>query len=282
MAASLKGVSLKSWPDIYLPPIGEVNFPVLKLNDSNRGLVEVATGKEFRLYVCGITPYDSTHLGHAATYLAFDLVNRYQRLSNRKVTFVENITDIDDPLLERAKRDNQEWSVLANSQIELFQSDMSALRIIPPEKFVKVTDSMELIESFIGKLEKNGYLYQVDGDFYFSCADFLSALPQSINDSIRIFAERGGDPTREGKKHPLDPLVWSANVIGEPGWQSKYGYGRPGWHVECTAIACEYLDNEGTNPVIDIQGGGSDLIFPHHFMSAQIVKAALSRDFSDN
>jgi L-cysteine:1D-myo-inositol 2-amino-2-deoxy-alpha-D-glucopyranoside ligase len=282
MAASLKGVSLKSWPDIYLPPIGEVNFPVLKLKDSNRGLVEVATGKEFRLYVCGITPYDSTHLGHAATYLAFDLVNRYQRLSNRKVTFVENITDIDDPLLERAKRDNQEWSVLANSQIELFQSDMSALRIIPPEKFVKVTDSMELIESFIGKLEKNGYLYQVDGDFYFSCADFLSALPQSLNDSIRIFAERGGDPTRESKKHPLDPLVWSANVIGEPGWQSKYGYGRPGWHVECTAIACEYLDNEGTNPVIDIQGGGSDLIFPHHFMSAQIVKAALGRDFSDN
>lgn len=182
MAASLKGVSLKSWPDIYLPPIGEVNFPVLKLKDSNRGLVEVATGKEFRLYVCGITPYDSTHLGHAATYLTFDLVNRYQRLSNRKVTFVENITDIDDPLLERAKRDNQEWSVLANSQIELFQSDMSALRIIPPEKFVKVTDSMELIESFIGKLEKNGYLYQVDGDFYFSCADFLSALPQSIKD----------------------------------------------------------------------------------------------------
>jgi L-cysteine:1D-myo-inositol 2-amino-2-deoxy-alpha-D-glucopyranoside ligase len=273
---------VKSWPEIYLPPINEVTFPTLKLKDSLTGLSEIPTGKVFRLYVCGITPYDSTHLGHAATYLAFDLINRYQRLSKRKVCFIENITDIDDPLLERAHRDNQEWSSLANSQIELFQSDMSALRILPPDKFIKVTDSMKLIESFIEKLEHNGFLYRLENDFYFSCASFLESLPQSLDESIKIFADRGGDPTKAGKKHPLDPLVWSGNVNGEPGWQSKYGYGRPGWHVECTAIACEYLDKEKSDPVIDVQGGGSDLIFPHHFMSAQIVKAALGREFSKN
>jgi L-cysteine:1D-myo-inositol 2-amino-2-deoxy-alpha-D-glucopyranoside ligase len=159
---------------------------------------------------------------------------------------------------------------------------MSALRILPPEKFVRVTDSMPLIESFIEKLEQSGYLYQVDKDLYFSCADFLEDLPLSLNESIEIFAERGGDPARAGKKHPLDPVIWSGNIDGEPGWPSKYGYGRPGWHVECTAIACEFLDADKTNPIIDIQGGGSDLIFPHHYMSSQIVKAALGKQFSNS
>ena len=258
----------------------EVVFPKMRLKDTNQGMCDLENGKEFRMYVCGITPYDSTHLGHAATYLAFDLINRYQRLSNLKVSFVENITDVDDPLLERANRDNQDWNVLANSQIELFQSDMAALRILPPEQFIKVTDSMQLIESFIDRLDKNGFLYKVDSDLYFSAEKFLEDLPFSVDESIKIFSERGGDPTRVGKKHPLDPLVWSANVAGEPGWDSKYGYGRPGWHIECTAIACEYLDNEKSDPIIDLQGGGSDLIFPHHFMSSQIVKAALGRDFA--
>jgi L-cysteine:1D-myo-inositol 2-amino-2-deoxy-alpha-D-glucopyranoside ligase len=260
----------------------EVDFPILKLNDTNKGKIEFSGSRNFRLYVCGITPYDSTHLGHAATYLAFDLINRYQRLSKCSVSFVENITDIDDPLLERANRDKRDWRSLANSQIELFQSDMSALRILPPEKFVRVTDSMPLIEAFIEKLEQSGYLYQVDKDLYFSCANFLEDLPLSLNESIKIFAERGGDPTRAGKNHPLDPVIWSGNLDGEPGWPSKYGYGRPGWHVECTAIACEFLDADKTNPIIDIQGGGSDLIFPHHYMSSQIVKAALGKQFSNS
>ena len=271
---------MNSWPGNNLPLMAGYEFPTLKIIDSNLGLVTVDAPSEFRIYVCGITPYDSTHLGHAATYLAFDLINRYQSLSGRSLNFVENITDIDDPLLERAKRDNSNWQQLADTQTQLFKSDMSALRIIPPNNLVKVTESMAIIEDFISKLDSQGYVYEISGDYYFSVEQFLSGLPVSISEAVKIFAERGGDPHRQGKKHQLDPLVWSANTEGEPGWESSFGFGRPGWHVECTAIACKYLDKDSNNPILHVQGGGSDLIFPHHFMSAQIVKAAYGRDFS--
>jgi len=271
---------MNSWPGNNLPLMAGYEFPTLKIIDSNLGLVTIDAPSEFRIYVCGITPYDSTHLGHAATYLAFDLINRYQSLSGRSLNFVENITDIDDPLLERAKRDNSNWQQLADTQTQLFKSDMSALRIIPPNNLVKVTESMAIIEDFIKKLDGQGYVYEISGDYYFSVEQFLSGLPVSISEAVKIFAERGGDPHRQGKKHQLDPLVWSANTEGEPGWESSFGFGRPGWHVECTAIACKYLDKDSNNPILHVQGGGSDLIFPHHFMSAQIVKAAYGRDFS--
>ena len=271
---------MNSWPSFYLPPLSNTSFPNLKLKDSSKGLLEIVNSEVFRMYVCGITPYDATHLGHAATYLSFDLINRYQTLKNSSVKFVENITDIDDPLLERATRDKQDWQVLATSQIDLYRSDMASLRVLPPDNFIKVTDSMHLIEKFIKKLSNNGYLYELDGDFYFTVESFLKTLPISIEEAITIFAERGGDPKREGKKHPLDPVIWLANVGDDPGWDSELGFGRPGWHVECTAIACEYLDDKTSNPIIDLQGGGSDLIFPHHFMSEQIVKAAFGREFA--
>lgn len=271
---------MNSWPNFYLPPLSNTSFPNLKLKDSSKGLFEIANSEVFKMYVCGITPYDATHLGHAATYLSFDLINRYQTLKNSSVKFVENITDIDDPLLERAKRDKQDWQALATSQIDLYRSDMASLRVLPPENFIKVTDSMRLIEKFIKKLSKNGYLYELNGDFYFTVESFVKTLPISIAEAIAIFAERGGDPKREGKKHPLDPVIWLANVGDDPGWDSELGFGRPGWHVECTAIACEYLDDQTSNPIIDLQGGGSDLIFPHHFMSEQIVKAAFGREFA--
>lgn len=283
LATSLSEVNiLKNWPKVYLPPINDLKFPPLKLHDSYSGFCEYSKNGKFRMYVCGITPYDSTHLGHAATYLSFDLINRYQQLANLEVSFVENVTDVDDPLLERAKRDGQDWQVLANSQVDLFISDMTALRILPPSQLVKVTDSLDLVESFIDKLNRNGHIYQIDGDFYFSVDKYLDYLPIPLAEAISMFAERGGDPEKEGKRHPLDAVVWSANKDGEPGWNSKYGFGRPGWHIECTAIACEFLDNDEKDPVIQLQGGGSDLIFPHHFMSAQIVKAALGRDFAES
>ena len=283
LATSLSEVNiLKNWPKVYLPPINDLKFPPLKLHDSYSGLYEYSKSGKFRMYVCGITPYDSTHLGHAATYLSFDLINRYQQLANLQVSFIENVTDVDDPLLERAKRDGQDWQVLANSQVDLFISDMTALRILPPSQLVKVTDSLDLVESFIDKLDRNGHIYQIDGDFYFSVDKYLDSLPIPLAEAISVFAERGGDPDKEGKRHPLDAVVWSANKDGEPGWNSKYGFGRPGWHIECTAIACEFLDNDEKDPVIQLQGGGSDLVFPHHFMSAQIVKAALGRDFAES
>ncbi|MSO26166.1 MAG: cysteinyl-tRNA synthetase [Candidatus Nanopelagicaceae bacterium] len=271
---------MNSWPRNNLPLVAGYEFPTLKIIDSNLGLVTLNTPSDFRIYVCGITPYDATHLGHAATYLAFDLINRYQSLSGRSVNFVENVTDIDDPLLERAKRDNSNWQNIADTQTQLFKADMSALRILPPNDLVKVTESIAIINDFIKKLDSRGYLYEISGDYYFSVGDFLSGLPVSTSDAVKIFAERGGDPYRQGKKHQLDPLVWSANAEGEPGWESSFGFGRPGWHVECTAIACKYLDKDSNDPIVHVQGGGSDLIFPHHFMSAQIVKAAYGRDFS--
>lgn len=252
---------MHSWPRVYLPPLDDQQFPLLNLLDSSKGRIKLSTSKRFSIYVCGITPYDSTHLGHAATYLAFDLINRYQLLSKHQVAFIENVTDIDDPLLERAKRDNLNWQTLAQEQVGLFKSDMSALRILPPEKLVNVTDSFDIIEKFITQLSERGFLYKLEEDYYFSVSDFLDDLPISVNQAQDIFRQRGGDPDRMGKKHPLDPVVWLANREGEPGWPSKFGYGRPGWHVECTAIACNYLDDLNSDPIIDLQGGGSDLIF---------------------
>lgn len=270
---------MKIWPTQSLPPI-DFKLPQLTLNDTNLGPTEIKSSRFFSMYVCGITPYDATHLGHAATYLTFDLINRYLSLEHTNVTFTENVTDIDDPLLERAELKSLDWKALASDQLTLFKNDMSALRVLPPDNLVKVTDSMDLIEEFIKMLEKNGYTYKVDSDIYFSVENFLKDLPLETEEAIAIFAERGGDPSREGKKHPLDPLLWLANKEGEPGWNSSFGYGRPGWHVECTAIALEYLDREDSDYVIDLQGGGSDLVFPHHFMSAQIIKAATGRDFA--
>ena len=273
---------MNSWPKPFVPSLINHDFPPLNIKDSSAGLIQFEKSEDFRMYVCGITPYDATHLGHAATYLAFDLIYRYQFLSGKNIKFVENITDIDDPLLERANRDKVDWSALAHSQINLFKSDMSALRVVPPEHFIKVTESLTIIEEFIKRLAKNGYLYEIENDYYFAVEQFLADLPIPVDEAVKVFSERGGDPHRVGKKHPLDPLVWSAHVGNEPGWESSFGFGRPGWHVECTAIACHYLDENENNPIVSLQGGGSDLIFPHHFMSAQIIQAAYGREFSES
>ena len=273
---------MNSWPKPFVPSLINHDFPPLNIKDSSAGLIQFEKSEDFRMYVCGITPYDATHLGHAATYLAFDLIYRYQFLSGKNIKFVENITDIDDPLLERANRDKVDWSALADSQINLFKSDMSALRVVPPEHFIKVTESLTIIEEFIKRLAKNGYLYEIENDYYFAVEQFLADLPIPVDEAVKVFSERGGDPHRVGKKHPLDPLVWSAHVGNEPGWESSFGFGRPGWHVECTAIACHYLDKDENNPIVSLQGGGSDLIFPHHFMSAQIIQAAYGREFSES
>ncbi len=268
-----------SWPQIHQPDI-QVKLKPLILNDSKQGMVQVRNSRFFSMYVCGITPYDATHLGHAATYIAFDLINRYLKLEHTSVHFVENITDIDDPLFERASRDSIDWKTLAQSQISLFTEDMCALKILPPDDFVRVTDSINLVIEFIKMLQRKGYVYEISGDFYFASSVFLSDLPIPQAEAFEIFAQRGGDPTREGKAHPLDPILWLKNKDQEPGWESPFGFGRPGWHVECTAIALDYLDRNEEDYVIDLQGGGNDLLFPHHFMSAQLIKAATGRDFA--
>jgi len=230
------------------------------------------------MYVCGITPYDATHLGHAATYLAFDMINRYLRLSGKSITYIQNITDVDDPLLERANRDGQDWESLAQSQISLFRDDMVSLRILPPDHYMGAVETIPWVLRAISKLMDRNAVYEVEGDLYFNIStdpQFASYTTLTQEEQIAIFAERGGDPNRRGKRHPLDCLIWRGKREGEPEWPSPFGPGRPGWHIECTAIALEYLAAP-----ISIQGGGSDLHFPHHSMCAAEGRVLTGKDFA--
>ncbi len=265
---------MNSWASVAVPTLAHLKeLPALALTDtatsSKKSLPKKST---YRMYVCGITPYDATHLGHAATYLTFDLINRYLRATGAEVLYVQNITDIDDPLLERAKRDGLDWSELAHQQIDLFRGDMVDLRVIPPAHYIGAVEAIPLVVKAISELQEQASIYSVDTDLYFSVKSdlrFGSRSNLSHDEMIEIFSQRGGDPNREGKKEPLDCLVWMSQRVDEPGWESDLGKGRPGWHIECTAIALEYLDpSDLDEELIDIQGGGSDLIFPHHEMCA--------------
>ena len=274
---------MRSWPSPYLPPAPTgISHPDLKLIDSyTGGFIELSTG-EISTYVCGITPYDATHLGHASTYLAFDLVHRYLVASGSSLNFVENITDIDDPLLERAARDSQAWSELAENQIELFRADMTALRVISPISYRGVVESMPGIIEDIQSLVNKGITYEIQGDIYLALGEVPGAiekLPMSLSAAIEIFAERGGDPSRIGKKHPLDTLLWQSRKGNEPYWQSPFGDGRPGWHIECVSIATRNSPAK-LNTCISLQGGGSDLIFPHHYMTNVQARALTGKEFA--
>ena len=268
---------MQAWtkPDIPVVP-GPARR--LRLYDTaSRGLVEVPPGDggTARMYVCGITPYDATHMGHAATYVTFDLINRLWRDAGYDVSYTQNITDVDDPLLERATATGVEWTDLAAQEIQLFRDDMTALRVIPPQEYVGVVESIPLVVDQIAELQQAGAVYSVDGDLYFAVkADpsFGSVSNYDADTMRELFAERGGDPDREGKRDPLDALLWLHERPGEPAWDSKLGRGRPGWHIECSAIALKYL-----GMTIDVQGGGSDLIFPHHEMSASQAQCATGK-----
>ena len=265
---------MKSWNEVETPSIdSSISFPTLNLTNSASGKKESIGRKQlYRMYVCGITPYDATHLGHAATYLTFDLINRYLTASGSEVRYVQNITDIDDPLLERANRDGVDWTDLAHQQIDLFRSDMINLRVIPPAHYIGAVDAIPLVTDAIEKLSSKDSIYSVEHDLYFKVhadVQFGQRSHLSQEKMMEIFAERGGDPTRVGKIDPLDCLVWMSQRPNEPGWPSPFGTGRPGWHIECTAIAIKYLEpSPSEDALIDIQGGGSDLIFPHHEMCA--------------
>ena len=279
---------MNSWAQVAIPPLApRFNIPELQIFDTAQKLMSsIAKKDKYRIYVCGITPYDATHLGHANTYLAFDLINRYLRAMGSEVLFVQNITDIDDPLLERANRDGIDWRELATSQIDLFRSDMVALHILPPAHYIGAVEAIPLVVEAISSLESAHTVYKVDNDYYFkvrSDKEFGRRSHLSEPEMLEIFSQRGGDPLRAGKDDPLDALLWLAQRPTEPGWESKYGIGRPGWHIECCAIALGYLEIDENEPTsIDIQGGGSDLIFPHHEMSAAQGKAMTGKEFAAN
>ena len=275
-----------SWTSPALRPLPALDVP-LRLHDTRTGriapIIPLTPGTA-RLYVCGITPYDSTHLGHAATYHAADLMRRALQDTGLEVEMAQNITDVDDPLLERADRDGVDWRELAASQVELFTSDMEQLRILAPETYRSVSEAMDSIIAVVQTLHERGRAYPVEApdaegpDWYLDLS-LDGALGDvsgwSEEQMLEVFAERGGDPDREGKRGRFDPLLWRAERAGEPAWEAgALGRGRPGWHVECVCIAEDALGLP-----FDIQAGGSDLVFPHHDLSAA-HSVALGRPFA--
>ncbi len=280
---------MQSWPSPNVPTI-EGDGHILRLHDVLTGTAEPVQTRDgtARMYVCGITPYDATHLGHAATYVTFDLAARVWADAGNRVEYVQNVTDIDDPLLERAARDGIDWRDLAHQEVSLFQEDMTALRVIAPDHFVGVVETMPRHVQVVSRLVAAGTTYDVpvdpaDVDGHPDRVDVYLDLSQQPSfgevsgwdreQMFEVFADRGGDPDRAGKRDPLDPLLWRAERPGEPAWDGgALGAGRPGWHVECTTIA---LDHLGMG--FDLQGGGTDLRFPHHEMSA-VQAVALTGD----
>ncbi|HMM96345.1 MAG: cysteine--1-D-myo-inosityl 2-amino-2-deoxy-alpha-D-glucopyranoside ligase [Micrococcales bacterium] len=266
---------MKSWPAPSVPAVPGHGEP-LRLHDTSRdAVVPLDAGDVARIYVCGITPYDATHLGHAATYVTFDLVVRALLDTGRRVEYVQNVTDVDDPLLERAQRDGRDWRELATAEIDLFRDDMTALAVIPPDEYLGVVESMPEIVASVRRLVDSGAAYRVPvpadegagDDVYLDLAQaptFGDVSHWSREQMMSVFADRGGDPDRAGKRDPLDPLLWRGAREGEPTWDDEVlGAGRPGWHIECTAISLAHLGHP-----FDLKGGGSDLVFPHHEMSA--------------
>lgn len=257
---------MHAWPAPRLPDLGPGGLPV-RVHDSASGEVRpAATGATARLYVCGITPYDATHMGHAATYLAFDTLIRAWRDAGHQVHYVQNVTDIDDPLLERAVATGGDWREIAERETQLFREDMEFLRVVPPDDYLGAVESIPAVVDCVQRLRERGAVYDLDGDLYFDITSdrmfgYVSGLDRQ--QMLELFGERGGDPLRPGKRDPLDPLLWRAARPEEPAWDTELGHGRPGWHIECVAIALGTL-----GMTFDVQGGGRDLVFPHHEMGA--------------
>ena len=257
---------MKSWPSPVVPDLPGTGRQ-LEVFDTSSGRVRpTEPGPTARMYVCGITPYDATHMGHAFTYVTFDVINRVWRDAGHDVHYVQNVTDIDDPLLERAVQTGQDWREIADRETALFREDMEALNVLPPRDYIGAVESIPSVARYVEDLQAKGAVYAVDSDLYFRVDQdpaFGSVAHLDRPRMIEIFAERGGDPDRPGKRDPLDCLVWQSERPDEPAWDTPLGHGRPGWHIECAAIALDHL-----GMTIDIQGGGSDLAFPHHEMSA--------------
>ncbi len=225
--------------------------------------------KEVKMYVCGITPYDTTHLGHAFTYMFFDVLQRYIQFQGYKVTYTQNVTDIDDDILKRARQENQNWKTLGEYWTNKFLTDMKALNIKSPTYFVKATESIPTIIEIAEKLLKDKYAYTRDGNVYFSVKkdnEYGKLSKYTRAQMLILSKERGANPNDPRKKDPLDFILWQRSEPDEPSWKSPWGLpagrqgaGRPGWHIECSAMVYEYLGER-----IDIHGGGRDLIYPHH------------------
>jgi L-cysteine:1D-myo-inositol 2-amino-2-deoxy-alpha-D-glucopyranoside ligase len=213
---------MRAWTSPVVPRLDLEPAGAVRLHDTATDAVRTtAPAGPARLYVCGITPYDATHIGHAATYIGFDLLNRAWRDAGLEVHYVQNVTDVDDPLLERAAATGVDWAELAERETELFRTDMTALRVLPPDDYVGAVESIPLDVDLIERLQERGSVYEVDRDLYFDVhSDVRFGGVSRLDEAqmLEVFPQRGGDPDRPGKKHPLDCVLWQAARPGEPAW----------------------------------------------------------------
>ena len=214
------------------------------------------------LYVCGVTPYDTGHLGHAFTYLSFDVLHRYLRYLGHQVVYVQNLTDVDDDMLRRARETGEDYLELGNRHVTTFLAEMAALNWLPPDHLPRATEHIPQMLDLIGRLVANGHAYAAEGHVYFSVASWptygeLSKL--SREEMLPLALERGSRPEMPGRRDSLDFVLWQPSLADEPAWASPWGLGRPGWHIECSAMSRAYLGNH-----FEIHGGGADLAYPHH------------------
>ena len=237
----------------------------LRLHDARRGglhpFAPIGDGP-VGLYVCGVTPYDTGHLGHAFTYISFDVLHRYLEYLGHDVTYVQNLTDVDDDMLRKARETGEDYLALGNRWVTTFLTEMAALNWLPPDRYPRATEHIPHMVEMIGALLRRGLAYEAEGNVFFSVAadpryGELSHLPREA--MLPIANERGNDPEMAGKRDPLDFVLWQRSAPGEPAWDTPWSAGRPGWHIECSAMSTEYLGNR-----FEIHGGGADLLFPHH------------------
>lgn len=218
--------------------------------------------KKVSLYVCGITPYDTTHLGHAFLYNFFDVVVRYFTYKKYEVVYTQNVTDVDDDLLLRAKKENISWQELGDMWTKKYLNDLIALNIASPTNFIKATDSIAEIIEIVSNLQNHGFAYEINGNVYFDITktpNYGTLSGYSNAEMLVLSKERGANPEDPNKKNKLDFILWQKSKSDEPFWKSPWGNGRPGWHIECSAMIHKTLGHQ-----IDIHGGGYDLIYPHH------------------
>ena len=251
--------------------------PMRLFDTARRAVVPFEPGRHVLMYTCGITPYDATHLGHAATFLAYDVLQRRLIDRGHRVSCVRNVTDIDDPLFAKARELGVHYLDLAAGEEARFERDMAALNVLPVAATPRASSAIADIRGFIGMVLERGYAYQVDGAVYFDVSafgDFGSLSHYSADEMLALARERGGNVDDPNKRHPLDFVLWQPSAPDEPAWDSIWGPGRPGWHIECSALALREL---GTT--IDLHGGGADLIFPHHECERAQSEAATGEPF---
>jgi cysteinyl-tRNA synthetase len=242
------------------------------LSSKKEDFVPVTKG-HVRIYVCGVTVYDDSHIGHARSAIVFDVICRYLRSLGYEVTYVRNFTDVDDKIIKRANGEGRDWKELAETYIESFQEDMNSLGVQPPTLEPRATEHVGDMIDMIGELIKKGYAYQLDGSVYFSVSkdpNYGSLSGRSL-DELMAGARIEVD---DRKKDPLDFALWKESKPGEPSWDSPFGKGRPGWHIECSAMSTKYLGNP-----FDIHGGGKDLVFPHHENEQAQAECATGHQF---